>query len=163
MAEICRSMNLVTTDPLGIGSLLFDASRIAQLMVMGSLMDAGQLETVVESSLLGMRSFAKGETLEYPADYRLAFRELGLSIGLSAVNNIRRVVEENPGLLPRNSPLYRRIEDLMGYMPLRETIENFWIDCMNRQASTWIEHCEINMIMLATRLAPGRFLIDDIG
>ena len=152
-------MSLVTTDPLGIGGLLFDASRIAQLMVMGSLMDAGLLETVVESALLGMRSFAKGETLEYPADYRLAFRELGLSIGLSAVNNLRKVVEENPGLLPRNSPLHRRIEDLMGYMPLRETIENFWIDGKNRQASTWIEHREINMVMLATSLAPGRFLM----
>ncbi len=159
MAEICRGMSLVTTDPLGIGGLLFDASRIAQLMVMGSLMDAGLLETVVESALLGMRSFAKGETLEYPAEYRLAFRELGLSIGLSAVNNLRKVVEENPGLLPRNSPLHRRIEDLMGYMPLRETIENFWIDGKNRQASTWIEHREINMVMLATSLAPGRFLM----
>ena len=89
MAEICRGMRLVTTDPLGIGGLLFDASRIAQLMVMGSLMDAGLLENVVESALLGMRSFAKGETLEYPADYRLAFRELGLSIGLSAVENLK--------------------------------------------------------------------------
>jgi hypothetical protein len=36
MAEICRGMRLATTDPLGIGGLLFDASRIAQLMVMGS-------------------------------------------------------------------------------------------------------------------------------
>ena len=40
----------------------------------------------------------------------------------------------------------------MGYMPLRETIENFWIDGKNRQASTWIEHREINMVMLATSL-----------
>jgi hypothetical protein len=158
MAEICRGMRLVTDDPLGIGGLLFDASRIAQLTVMGSLMDAGLLETVVESALLGMRSFAKGETLEYPPDYRLAFRELGLSIGLSAANNIRKVVEVNPGLLPRNSALCRRIEDLMGYMPLREMIENFWIDGKKRQASTWIEHREINMVMLATSLAPGRFL-----
>ena len=88
MAEICRGMSLVTDDPLGIGGLLFDASRIAQLMVMGSLMDAGLLETVVDSALLGMESFAKSETLEYPADYRLAFRELGLSIGLSAVETL---------------------------------------------------------------------------
>ena len=35
MAEICRGMgkNLATDDPLGIGGLLFDASRIAQLMI----------------------------------------------------------------------------------------------------------------------------------
>jgi hypothetical protein len=116
-------------------------------------MNAGLLENVVESALLGMRSFAKSETLEHPADYRLAFRELGLSIGLSAVNNIRKVVEENPGLLPRNSSLHRWIEYLMGYMPLRETIENFWIDGKNWQASTWTEHREISMVMLATSLA----------
>ena len=158
MAEICRGKSLVTDDPLGIGGLLFDASRIAQLMILGHLKNASLLETVVQSALLGMKSFAKGETLEYPADYRLAFRELGLSIGLSAVENLRKGIEENPGLLSRNSSLQRWIEELMGYMPLRETIENFWIDGKNRQASTWIEHREINMVMLATSLAPGRFL-----
>ena len=87
-------------DPLGVGGLLFDASRIAQLMIKGNLLHAGPdlLDTVVQSALLGMKSFAKGGELEYPADYRLAFRELGLSIGLSAVSNLLQWIEENaPG------------------------------------------------------------------
>jgi hypothetical protein len=82
MAEICRGIRLATDDPLGIGGLLFDASRIAQLMIQGGLKNSKLLETVVNSSLLGMEAFAKGGSLDYSAKYRLAFRELGLSIGL---------------------------------------------------------------------------------
>jgi hypothetical protein len=33
------------------------------------------------------------------------------------------------------------------------------MDDRNRQASTWIEHREINMVMLATSLAPDEFLM----
>jgi hypothetical protein len=43
-------------------------------------------------------------------------------------------------------------------VPLREEIEQFWTEDGNRESSTWIEHREINMVMLATSLAPGRFL-----
>ena len=43
-------------------------------------------------------------------------------------------------------------------MPLRKKIEQFWTDGKNREADTWIEHREINMVMLATSLAPRGFL-----
>jgi hypothetical protein len=43
-------------------------------------------------------------------------------------------------------------------VPLREKIEQFWLDGKNREASTWTEHREINMVMLATSLAPDGFL-----
>jgi len=117
------------------------------------------LENVVNSAMLEMEAFSKGETLGYPAEYRLAFRELGLSIGLSAVENLLRWIEENPDLFSQNGSLQRRVEELMEYVPLKERIEQFWIDDKNRQASTWIEHREINMAMLATSLAPSRFLM----
>jgi hypothetical protein len=159
MAKICQGIRLATDDPLGIGGLLFDASRIAQLMMKGVLRNSSLLETVVNSALLGMEAFSKGETLGYPAEYRLAFRELGLSIGLSAVENLLRWIEENPDLFSQKGSLQRRVEELMEYVPLKERIEQFWIDDKNRQASTWIEHREINMVMLATSLAPSRFLM----
>jgi hypothetical protein len=41
---------------------------------------------------------------------------------------------------------------------MRETIEQFWLDDRNRQAGTWTEHRGINLVMLATSLAPGGFL-----
>jgi hypothetical protein len=158
MAEICRGIRLVTDDPLGIGGLLFDASRIAQLWIKGGLKNSNLLETVVDSALIGIKAFAKGGSQEYPAEYRLAFRELGLSIGLSAVENLLKVIKENPDLFSQMSSLQLRVEDLMGYVPLRKAIEHFWMDSRNREARTWIEHREINMVMLATSLAPKRFL-----
>jgi len=159
MTKICQGIRLATDDPLGIGGLLFDASRIAQLMMKGGLRSSNLLETVENSALLGMEAFSKGEILGYPARYRLAFRELGLAIGLSAVENLLRWIEENPDLFSQKGSLPRQVEELIEYVPLRERIEQFWIDDMNRQASTWMEHCEINIVMLATSLAPSRFLM----
>ena len=160
MAEICRGMgtNLATDDPLGIGGLLFDASRIAQLMIQGGLKYGSLLENVVDSAMLGLEYFVIKNQLEYPAEYRLAFRELGLSIGLSAVEKLKKGIEENPGVFSQGSRLQKLAEDLMVYLPLRKTIEQFWMDERNRQANTWIEHREINMTMLATSLASGEFL-----
>lgn len=160
MAGICRGVgaSLATADPLGIGGLLFDASRIAQLMTKGGFDYAGLLETVVYSAWLGMESFARGRTLEFPAEYRLAFRELGLSIGLAAVEDLQKMIAENPGLFGREGSLHQRTEDLMEYVPLGDAIERFWTEAENRKAATWTEHREINMVMLATSLAPGEFL-----
>lgn len=158
-AEICRGIRLATDDPLGIGGLLFDASRIAQLMMKGGIKNTGLLENVVDSAHLGMEAFSRDGQLKYPAGHRLAFRELGLSIGLSAVERLLNWIEEDPGLFGRKSSLYALVEELMGYMPLKGTIEQFWLESRNREAVTWVEHREINMVMLATSLAPDRFLM----
>jgi len=158
MREICRGIDLVTIDPLGIGGLLFDASRIGQLTVVGGLKDDGLLETVVEAALMGMEAFVKGETLDSPAERRLAFRELGLSIGLSAAEELLRLIDEKPGTFSRRDPLKGLVEELVDYSPLRKVIERFWMYDRNREARTWADHWEINMVMLATSLAPGRFL-----
>ncbi len=158
MAKICRGISLPTDDPLGIGGLLFDASRIAQLMIKGAIKDMSMLEAVVGSALLGVKAFASSETLAYPAGYRLAFRELGLSIGLAAFEDLAKWMEKNPGLFCLGQ-LDKQVEELMGYMPLGEKIEQFWIDGKNREASTWTEHREINMVMLATSLEPNGFLM----
>jgi hypothetical protein len=158
MAEICRGLFLATDDPLGIGGLLFDAWRTAQLMMLGRLKGGSLLEGVLDSALVGMDAFAKGRTLENPARFRLAFRELGLSIGLSAVERLARWIEESKSLFGRGSMLQGHIDELMKYLPLKAEIEQFWMDDGNRESSTWIEHQEINMVMLATSLMPERFL-----
>jgi len=150
-AAICRSMPLVTDDPLGIGGLLFDATRIAQLMDVGGFGDEGLLASVMDAARIGLESFAAERTLDLPAQYRLAFRELGLAIGITGV-------AEHANAFGRTGALERRAEALMGYVPLGDAIEGFWMDKRNRQACTWIEHTEINMVMLAARLAPDEFL-----
>ena len=112
----------------------------------------------MDSSLPGLEFYAKKNPWKLPADHRLAFRELGLSIGLRAVEKLRGLIEENPGLFEGKLPLLSRIESLMQYKPLSEAIEMFWLENANREASSWIEHRDINMVMLATSLAPEGYL-----
>jgi hypothetical protein len=158
MANICEGKIWATDDPLGIGGLLFDACRVAQLMVSGNLEQTGLLETLLESSLIGLNSFLKENSLKLPADYRLAFRELGLSIGLQAVEKIRELIEQKSGLLRKKDSLLSLLKTLSRYAGLRETIEKFWLEGTNREADSWIGHHDINWVMLATSLAPDGFL-----
>jgi len=46
----------------------------------------------------------------------------------------------------------------MSVAPLRDIIEAFWLATANRQASSWTGHRDINMVMLATSLAPDGYL-----
>jgi len=101
---------------------------------------------------------AREDPLRLPAEYRLAFRELGLSIGLRAVERLKALIVQNPGLFDTTPLLLSRLERLMQYAPLREEIETFWRASTNREANTWTEHRDINMIMLATSLAPDGYL-----
>jgi hypothetical protein len=132
-AEILDRERLVTTDPLGIGGLLIDASRLSQLGLHPALERA-----LVAAAMHGLRQWLVESDLRAPADLRLAFRELGLSIGLAAA-------------LPR-FPLLRSFEGL------RELIESFWLRPENRKTPTWLEHADINDVMLATCLAPEGFV-----
>jgi hypothetical protein len=50
------------------------------------------------------------------------------------------------------------VEDLLRYSPLAETIEDFWLEPINRKAGTWAAHRDINTVMLATSLAPDTYL-----
>ncbi len=90
--------------------------------------------------------------MSLPAAYRLAFRELGLSIGLKSLPLLLGYLEESPDLFDRD--LATGGEALLQYMPLGQEIENFWVDGKNREADSWQEHRDINRVMLATSLAP---------
>ncbi|MGZ7042999.1 MAG: hypothetical protein ACXVHM_00220, partial [Methanobacterium sp.] len=156
MADICRGMNFVTNDPLGIGGLLFDAARTAQLIIKSNLSYDNLLEVILNSARLGMDSFIKGNPLGLPPDYRLAFRELGLSIGLKSVERIHKWSKDNE--FKMNNLNYELVKSLMNYETLGKQIENFWIQSKNWQFGSWAEHREINMVMLATSLAPDQFI-----
>ncbi len=158
MAVICREENWTTNDTLGLGGLLIDAWRIAQLMTRGGLVDAGLLEALLDSARLGLESFKADNPLKYRARQRLPFRELGLAIGLKGVGMMQEYIEKNPGGLGLESSLQRKMVALSEYLPLSNIIERFWLDNKNREAGNWGEHREINMVMLATSLAPEGFL-----
>ena len=158
MTDICRGMRLATDDPLGIGGLLSDATRITRLTIQGGLVFGGLLETLFDSALVGLNSLIESGFLELPARNRLAFRELGLSIGLSGLEKLPEWIGKNPNLFDRTGSLHQQVQALLEYVPLREKIEQFWLDGKNREALTWTGHQEINMVMLATSLAPDGFL-----
>ena len=158
MAEICKGKDWATDDPLGIGGLLCDACKLAQLIIYENFEQTGLLEDLLDCSLLGLEYYTKNNSLKLPADYRLAFRELGLAIGLRAVEKVQGLIRENPDLFDKKHALHLRIVPLMRYRPLSEMIERFWLERKNRETSSWTEHRDINMVMLATNLAPDAYL-----
>jgi len=119
---------------------------------------ADLLETVLDAALLGTRYFAAGESFLRPAEYRLAFRELGLSIGLEGLGMIEDAVAKRPDRSVDARRLLEPVASLKRLAALGDRLEAFWSDSANQEACTWTEHKEINMVMLATSLAPGEFL-----
>lgn len=158
LAEMCEGQSWVTDDPLGIGGLLFDVGRLTQLMAEGYLRQTDLLKILLDSARLGLEAYVRTNPWKLPAKYRLAFRELGLSIGLRAVKKVRVMIEENADLVPTADTLRTSLTALMGFEPLIETIEQFWLEPANQAAESWTEHQEINRVMLATSLAPEGFL-----
>ena len=158
MARLTRSIPLATEDPLGIGGLLADAGRIVQLAERGVVLDPALPGTIVASALDGLGLFTRSRALEMPAPYRLAFRELGLAIGLAGAGRMLAAIDENPDLF-RDAPwLVRGGGELREYLPVRDAIVAFWLDPENRTPDTWTEHRDINTVMLATSLVPDGFL-----
>ncbi len=161
MVRICRGKDWDTDDPLGIGGLLADAYKVAQLMAAGGFSDSNLLPVMLGSALHGLRMYVRGDALRLPADYRLAFRELGLSIGLRAVDRLERRMAANPHVPGTgfSEPALRRIlEDFGPHAALAGRIEGFWLEKTHRERDSWTEHEDINGVMLATSLAPDGYL-----
>ncbi len=87
------------------------------------------------------------DALRQPAEYRLAFRELGLSIGLRALERLRGLIGDVP------------LEALLAFVSVGEEIESYWRRPEHRRAVTWSEHRDINDVMLATDLLPEGMLV----
>lgn len=156
MAAICEGTDFTTDDPLGIGGLLFDGFRAAQMSAGDDFENPALVMTLLRSSQYGLDAFLHNEPLSQPLDRRLAFRELGLAIGLKAVEQIPAIIVSNRRLFPAS--LLRQVEALTTYLPLSEAIESFWRDPVQQQSNSWRAHRDINMVMLATSLAPDEFL-----
>lgn len=147
-----------TTDPLGIGSLLSDAQRLDGLLGQGTIQDEQLRENLLAAALTGLRFYANNGELRRPAGYRLAFRELGLAIGLHATKHMWRTANDEATHSSISPELRAQLQALNEYVPMRNDIESFWRDPANRDTATWSEHCDINEVMLATSLAPEGFL-----
>jgi hypothetical protein len=156
-AAMAESGTWASPDPLGIGGLLIDAWRVAQLMQQGAVADAQLLERLLSAARAGLEHYARSGELQAPAEYRLAFRELGLAIGLHAAQRLRQAVTANR--IPASPEVRAALAVLMRYVPMGDEIESFLRDPARQRAGTWSEHRDINAVMLATSLAPDGFLV----
>ncbi len=153
-AALSAQQALVTADPLGIGGLLTDTGRIAQLIEQGACADEGLFLVLLDGACRSLREFGHTHDLGRPADSRLAFRELGLAIGLAALEPIERLVKARPVSSIEIGSLEARLEVLRESRGLRAAICEFWCEPAHRRAPTWVEHADINEVMLATSLLP---------
>ena len=94
---------------------------------------AVSLAEVAQADFVGLR-----------ASRRLAFRELGLALGLHAIAPLGE--HADVALLER-------------YVPLAKALEDFWLQSANQAASTWTAHADINAVTLAAALAPRGSLL----
>jgi hypothetical protein len=161
-AAMIRRGEWSTADPLGLGGLLCDAWRVAQLTreraLPEGLPDAQLFDTLLDAALTGLRYYDHSGELRLPAQQRLAFRELGLAIGLHAAERMWQSNRKRASRPLSGARVRERLEALMRYGGLRDDIESFWLAPANRRAATWNEHADINQVMLATSLAPAGFL-----
>ena len=95
--------------------------------------------------------------LKRPAEHRLAFRELGLAIGLRAVPIIARAFQESEAFEGRPS-LLRLIDLFLPYGRLIDEIIDLWRRYAEDPDESWRAHQDINEVMLATAIAPSAFL-----
>jgi len=158
-AHMIHNGEWTTDDPLGLGSLLVDAYRVQQLLQQGALLQPQLLEKLLDAAITGLRYYARSGELQQPPQYRLAFRELGLAIGLHALERMQQSLDEGLVQHISNSPrLQVQLGTLMQYVELREYIENYWLYIEHQHTDSWTEHRDINEVMLATSLAPDGML-----
>jgi hypothetical protein len=151
MTEMCGRSRWATEDPLGIGGLLDDAMRLAELVFEYKVERQDLLHELLAEAELSLQSFGHSNLLGRPAQERLPFRELGLSIGIHGLQRISHLVA-------RDRELSARCHRLLQYQPLAQQIQTFWSDPTHRLSSSWTHHGDINTVMLATSLAPDGYL-----
>jgi len=139
-AAMLARCELRTADPLGLGVLLADAHRLAQLAERGVRDGERWLPPLVAAAAAGLQQQERLGEIRLPASRRLAFRELGLAIGLAATRRSARLAA------------------LDRYAPLGDALVAFWREGAHRANTTWAEHRDINEVMLATALVPDGYL-----
>jgi hypothetical protein len=156
-AALCAGRGWRSEDPLGIGGLLVDAYRMSQLQARGVTVSAGLLTQVLSDARAGLFLFTDRYPAHAAAAYRLAFRELGLSIGLHAAQALAQACVA--GELALSAAAARDLEMILEYAAIGAEFEAFWRSPRNQSAKTWGDHIDINSVMLATCLLPRQFLL----
>jgi hypothetical protein len=158
LTAMCAGVNWATDDPLGIGGLFTDAHTLVQLIAEHRLQETARLESLLQDIGPGLQAYVTENQLQMPAEYRLAFRELGLSIGLQTISRMLQIIEQHAEHFANADRLTSTLNNLHRFYQLNELIQSFWLDAKHQGVSSWLQHADINNVMLATSLAPDGFL-----
>jgi hypothetical protein len=138
LARMCEGRRWWTDDPLGAGGLLLDALRLDRI-VEGGRDSLRPLLACVHADAASSAE-ASARTIGGRASHRLAFRELGLALGLHAAAIFSEHVSAGP---------------LKTLEPLATELEALWLEPRNQSQPSWTAHRDINAVMLAASLAPA--------
>jgi hypothetical protein len=152
-AEMVDFEALGTADPLGIGGLLLDAAHLEQIRSADDFGARRLMEALVTAASDGIDAFLQQGDLRERAEHRLAFRELGLAIGLAALETIEDSLARRAHDA-RDAVLRDLVDPLVPFANLGRSIESFWREPANRRSDTWRAHEDINEVMLAASLVP---------
>ena len=144
LARLCAGRQWATNDPLGAGGLLLDALGLARLVAEGRSDYEALAAQVLDDCVRSLDAVARDDFMHLRASRRLAFRELGLALGLHAV-----------------APLgeHAAVARLERHVPMAKALQDFWLQSANQAESTWTAHADINAVTLAAALAPRGSLL----
>ena len=151
--QLCSGRDWTTTDSLGIGGLLLNTVRAAELAAAKEEMpESIRPKKLLDESLYGLKGFARIHEKDAPAGRRLAFRECGLSLGLRVLSGRKEQLKAS-GLNPAEPEKY---------LSMAKETEDFWLNPERQKASSWTAHKNINAVSLAASVVaesyPAAFL-----
>ena len=157
LAALLAGTNLFTDDPLGVGGLMVDAYRLAQLL-QDNPGDDALLGLLLAAAATGLHAWLQQRPLARGNGERLAFRELGLAIGLSAAARLWRLLEHDHVPIAGQPAVRASLDALIAQVPLARRISAHWSEPAQQATPAWRAHEDINAVMLATSLAPAGYL-----
>lgn len=158
MRAMCAGVGWATADPLGIGGLLTDTYKLLQLIDSFELREVDLLKALLRDIDYSLHAYVAQNQLSLPAEYRLAFRELGLSIGLLTLVKINKRLSQSTHSEINEPHLLELLSNLTGFTHMAVYVEDFWLEPAHRLTNSWKQHADINNVMLATALAPDGYL-----
>lgn len=158
MLEICAGASWVSHDTLGTGSLLIDAYKLLQLSDKKHPHQHLDLADLLHDIDQSLHIFVRHNPLKQPPAHRLAFRELGLAIGLQTIGKMQLWLKQHPGCVSQQTLIDELLTKLSIFAPIHRTIEKFWLNPQHQSEKSWLEHADINNVMLATSMLPDGYL-----
>jgi hypothetical protein len=144
LRQLCSDVPWGTSDPLGIGGLLLDAFRLAILPDVRAS-DKQLLGSIIFGAEAGVQQFLRSGAMQGQPAMRLAFRELGLAIGLQTLPAISDAANR---LGMMTGSIAASLGSLLSFGKVARAIVNFWSELQNQSDSTWQDHRDINEVML---------------